>query len=223
MINDNTPYKVAEIIRDTWPQIYRKPDMNQSYSNYIHTKKLNLNLSKIKNSSHKMYNYIKKTFESGSDYNGQSSMEKQIFAKYNLLMYPLPEFYELYCEIRNFFRENLNSEDLNEPHYIQCWLNFYKKGEFISWHEHWPPEVNGWHGYYCVDVEPSKTTYKLPGYKKNIDVENCNNLLVLSKSNGDKHRTWPWEYDSPRITIAFDIVPSWHIQNDDSPNHWVPI
>ena len=22
MINDNTPYKLAEIIRDTWPQLY---------------------------------------------------------------------------------------------------------------------------------------------------------------------------------------------------------
>ena len=24
MINSETPYKLAEIIRDTWPQIYRK-------------------------------------------------------------------------------------------------------------------------------------------------------------------------------------------------------
>ena len=24
MINSETPYKTAEIIRDTWPQIYRK-------------------------------------------------------------------------------------------------------------------------------------------------------------------------------------------------------
>lgn len=25
MIDNKTPYKLAEIIRDTWPQIYRKP------------------------------------------------------------------------------------------------------------------------------------------------------------------------------------------------------
>lgn len=223
MITSTTPYKLAEIIRDTWPQLYRKPVMNDTYFDYIHTKKLNLNLSKIKNSSNKMYNYIKTNFENNSDHNGQTSMEKQIFGKYNLFMYPLPEFHELYSEVRKFFREKINPEDLDESYYIQCWLNFYRKGDFISWHEHWPPEVNGWHGYYCVDVEPSKTTYRLPGNKNHIDVENSNNLLVLSRSNGDQHRTWPWEYDFPRITIAFDIVPACHIQDDDTPNHWVPI
>ena len=25
MISSETPYKLAEIIRDTWPQLYRKP------------------------------------------------------------------------------------------------------------------------------------------------------------------------------------------------------
>ena len=25
MITSETPYKLAEIIRDTWPQLYRKP------------------------------------------------------------------------------------------------------------------------------------------------------------------------------------------------------
>jgi hypothetical protein len=25
MINSTTPYKLAEIIRDTWPQLYRPP------------------------------------------------------------------------------------------------------------------------------------------------------------------------------------------------------
>jgi hypothetical protein len=25
MINENTPYKLAEIIRDTWPNLYRTP------------------------------------------------------------------------------------------------------------------------------------------------------------------------------------------------------
>lgn len=30
MISSETPYKLAEIIRDTWPNIYRKPE--KSYS-----------------------------------------------------------------------------------------------------------------------------------------------------------------------------------------------
>jgi len=28
MISSNTPYKLAEIIRDTWPQLYRKPQIH---------------------------------------------------------------------------------------------------------------------------------------------------------------------------------------------------
>ncbi len=31
MISSETPYKLAEIIRDTWPQLYRKPQV--SYNN----------------------------------------------------------------------------------------------------------------------------------------------------------------------------------------------
>ena len=31
MIASETPYKLAEIIRDTWPQLYRKPQV--SYNN----------------------------------------------------------------------------------------------------------------------------------------------------------------------------------------------
>ena len=27
MISSETPYKLAEIIRDTWPQLYRKPQV----------------------------------------------------------------------------------------------------------------------------------------------------------------------------------------------------
>jgi hypothetical protein len=37
MISSTTPYKLAEIIRDTWPQLYRpmKPSHNQTENAYI--------------------------------------------------------------------------------------------------------------------------------------------------------------------------------------------
>ena len=36
MINDNTPYKLAEIIRDTWPNLYylRRTDNASDKDNY---------------------------------------------------------------------------------------------------------------------------------------------------------------------------------------------
>ena len=88
--------------------------------------------------------------------------------------------------------------------------------------------MESWHGYYCVDVEPSKTSYKLEKNGKIVHVQNEDNLLVLSKSLDDQHRTWAWEYDHPRITIAFDILPASNIlnfegENKMGKNHWIPI
>ena len=33
MINSETPYKLAEIIRDTWPNLYRPPKQKQKKKN----------------------------------------------------------------------------------------------------------------------------------------------------------------------------------------------
>ena len=70
----------------------------------------------------------------------------------------------------------------------------------------------------------SYTTYRLPNKFEPVNVESENNLLVISKSAGDTHRTWPWEYaDRDRITIAFDIVPRPHFNPEAWLNHWVPL
>jgi len=215
------------------------------YENYIHTRKLDLNLIKLKNSSNKMYDFIGNTFnKNGRDHiirdtftenrkdftneTDENNIIEEIFARYNLFLYPFPEFYELYFKIREMFYDKLEVENHEESYYIQSWLNFYWKGDFIDWHHHWPSYVNSWHGYYCIDVEPSKTSYRLEHTKKIIDVKNENNLLVLSKSLNDKHRTWPWQHENPRITIAFDIVPgpvvlNFEGENKMGINHWIPI
>jgi hypothetical protein len=41
MISSETPYKLAEIIRDTWPQLYRpiKPGYNKSDTDKINGKR----------------------------------------------------------------------------------------------------------------------------------------------------------------------------------------
>jgi hypothetical protein len=141
-----------------------------------------------------------------------------LYKKYNVFLFPFKQFHALYLEIQKMFREKSNL-DFSKEYYIQAWLNVYKKGEFINWHEHWDPYKKAWHGYYCVECEPSKTTYKIEN--KILDIENEDNLLVMSQSNGENHRTWPWHKDDPRITIAFDIVPEKFVTLDI--NHWMPI
>ena len=68
-------------------------------------------------------------------------------------------------------------------------------------------------------INPEKEPYE------EIDIISKNNLLVISPSAGDQHRTWPWEGNGePRITIAFDIVPESKFPSAiDKMNHWIPI
>ena len=196
------------------------------YNDYIITDKLNLDLPKIKNSCYKMQTIIDEHFkekilavEYAEDEGKLSPITTQGFEHYNLLMYGFDGLHSLYFEIQKIFRQFNTS---NENHYIRCWLNIYQKGNFVDWHNHFPPNCNSWHGYFCVDCEPSKTTYQLPDISEPVDIISEDNLLVLSKSAGDRHRTWPWEFeDRDRITIAFDIVPSAH--TGKFLNHWVPI
>jgi hypothetical protein len=195
------------------------------YEDYIVTAKLNLDLITLKNSCYKMKDVIDKHFREkilevdyAEDEGKSTPLTTQGFEHYNLLMYGFDGFHSLYFEIQKLFRQ---VNQINENYYIQCWLNMYEKGSFVDWHNHYPPKCNSWHGFFCVDCEPSKTTYQLPNVSETVDIVSENNLLILSKSDGDNHRTWPWEYDRDRITIAFDIVPAAH--TGKFLNHWIPI
>jgi hypothetical protein len=196
------------------------------YKDYIITYKLDLNLVEIKNSCYKMKEVIDEKFkkqilevEYDSEEGKLAPLTTQGFEHYNLLMSGFDGFHSLYFEIQKVFRQ---FNKLDEKYYIQCWLNIYENKNFLDWHTHYPSHCNAWHGFFCVDCELSKTTYRLPNVPESVDIVSENNLLVLSKSDGDSHRTWPWQYkDRDRITIAFDIVPSRFIASRI--DHWIPI
>lgn len=192
-------------------------------NNYVHTTKLNLNISVIADSCYKMYDIIKNNFgDRPRDYSGQSTMTTGVYAQYNTLLYPLPEFHALYEGIREMF--HMVNDQPDEKFYMQCWLNFYRTGEFIDWHGHWEPEFKSWHGFYCVSGKGSCTTYKLPpDHEKEVAIPTVLNQIVLSKSDGDLHRSSDWNEDYPRITIAFDIVPGRLLISTSDLNHWIPI
>lgn len=201
------------------------------YSNFIYTRKMDLDLEELRSTSHFMYQFIKDHFEeNNSDFDAQHTLDKNLFNKYNLLLYPLPGLHKLYESIKETFhmcnRHKYGEEPYND-YYIQCWLNFYKKGQFINWHTHGTKHFESWHGFYCLDVEPnSSTTYRIPGDLE-LDVKSENNLIVLSKSGEDLHKSSEWHDETrPRITIAFDIVPAVRLMesgNYSNLNHWMPI
>jgi hypothetical protein len=75
-----------------------------------------------------------------------------------------------------------------------------------SFHEHNDGKgMPDMHGYYCVTAEPSITHYLIDKITL-FENHNINNRVVLSET-GHPHRIDMWEYDSPRITIAYDICP----------------
>ena len=191
--------------------------------NYIYIANLELNILSITDSCYQMNRYIKDNF---SDKEKEdkiiSPMTSTVYKHYNLLLFPLSQFHELYFDIRKMFHEV--NDRTNENYYIQCWLNVYNKNEFIDWHNHWPPYYQSWHGFYCVSGKGSHTTYKLPpDLKKEVMIPTIPNQIVLSKSAGDYHKSSDWIEDYPRITIAFDIVPTSGLEPLELGNHWIPI
>ena len=194
--------------------------MIQNYKKYVYIKDLKLNLKSITNSCNIMRKIVNENFQSNSGgFMGELETTKE-FSKYNCFMYPLDQFYELYKEIQIMYNEVRENDDVS---YIQCWLNVYKKGQFIDWHGHWDENFNAWHGFYCVDVEPNSfTEYRFVNEDWEFLIPSKNNLLVMGKSKNDEHRSSPWEHDNPRITIAYDILPKKHVPIKDI-NHWIPI
>lgn len=211
--------------------------------------KSNLDLKNLKKSCIEMKEIITQSFEHDeNDYGGKSSDTTLLYRKYNLLMYPLPGIHNLHFNIASTFHrcfEDSNGQraDGSEEYFIQCWLNYYKNGEFIDWHTHSNVDNGAWHGFVCVDTEPdSFTSYRWPNNPNRkdivIDIPSKDGFIVIGRSNGDYHRSSKWlNKKKPRITIAFDIIPRSFIfrgskakeylsemeKNPYFKNHWIAI
>lgn len=134
------------------------------------------------------------------------SPSTKLYEAYNVFLCHAPGFYEVYSSVVNSFKSK--QPDYNK-YAIAGWVNVYQKDGFLDWHIHGKDIHNHdqrWHGYVCVNAEPSKTMYMdLPTKKLIETIDNKNGYLVLNPA-GIAHRTTPWKDDNePRITIAFDI------------------
>jgi len=203
--------------------------MLTKYTHGLYTAKVKCNLQELVTTCDTMYKFIGSTFAKSNDYNGDSTLRSKLFTKYNFLMYPLPGVHDLYKNIHEVFNQSYYEYfgyKNNRQHFIQCWLNYYWKGDYIDWHGHWPSPFNAWHGFFCVSVEPnSSTLYRWKDSESIIEIPSENGLMVMGISDGDKHRSTEWNQQTPRITVAFDIVPvdNSNIKPEQYINHWIPI
>ena len=107
-----------------------------------------------------------------------------------------------------------------EQFMVQGWfnINYNKKGK-LDWHEHGGNGAPHFHGYYCVNAEPSTTHYRV--FDKEIENINKNNRAILSET-GHPHAMADWDWDGPRITIAYDVIPLRFIPKEWE-QHWIPM
>lgn len=154
------------------------------------------------------------------------SISTMKWQQYNVFQFYTSEIYDLYLAIREMVKEACEYYDLDfekQNFMLQGWfnINYAKKGK-LDWHDHGPSGAPNFHGYYCVNAEPSKTHYNVFG--KEVINENKNNRAILSEMS-HPHAMADWDWEGPRITIAYDIIPlndliefgSYHEQ------HWIPL
>ena len=96
--------------------------------------------------------------------------------------------------------------------------------DHIPFHKHievMHPHI--YHGFYCANVEPSTTTYRIGSEQPESEWvvhQDYDDMLIYSAS-GFEHASSPWMEDKPRVTIAFDIFPeSIYFGEQDTDYDW---
>jgi hypothetical protein len=127
------------------------------------------------------------------------------------------EYYEIDYDANNYMIHgwyNLDPKTEGESG-----VNPIKNDLFM--HDHMGGEgIPTFHGYYCVNAEPSSTYYKIGGPDGELfENINKNNRAIISET-GHPHGRDDWYEDKPRITIAYDIAPADHGTTSDV---WIPL
>ena len=182
--------------------------MNEIAKDYLYTFQIDdINNQILYNSCCEIDKWLRKILPPIPEDNAYGNFTSYHHTKYNLFSFACPELHKLYYQLSKNLKLIV---DPSTQYYIRCWVNLFSPGKNIDWHQHWPSEHKTWHGFYCVNTEgncKSYTDYRIPEHPE-IRVTSNDGLLVIGKSNGDLHRSSPWEdHNKYRITIAFDLIP----------------
>lgn len=164
----------------------------------------------------------------GEHFMEAGSVSTAKWRQYNVFQFHLPGIHKLFAAVREMVTEACEyyGVDFDAQQYmVQGWFNINERGNgLLSWHEHGIEGAPNFHGYYCVRAEPSTTLYSVFGERK----ENVNrdNRAVLSEM-GHPHTQTEWDWDGPRITVAYDVVPLADIisnkHKQEFEQHWIPL
>lgn len=153
-------------------------------------------------------------------YNKYNGAPTQLGQYYNIFNFDNPAIgllkkalADMIDEASTYYETGYTSKD----YFIHGWFNLdYKSGNVgvspLKNADHFHDHMNGtgvpiFHGYYCVNAEPSSTFYKIGGISgEPFENINYNNRAVLSET-GHPHGRDDWYNEKPRITIAYDLAP----------------
>lgn len=157
-----------------------------------------------------------------SRYTKENGPSTQLGNYYNIFDFENIEISELKIALKNATQEACEYYGIDfdkSDYHIHGWFNLdFKSSENRedgvsplkddqNYHDH----MNGegapvFHGYYCVNAEPSTTFYKINNGDFVFHNVNKNNRAILSET-GHPHGRDDWYEEKPRITIAYDIAP----------------
>lgn len=146
--------------------------------------------------------------------------------QYNAFQFYHPAIHNLAKAVKEMAQEACEyySIDFDAQQFmVQSWfnINYTKKGK-LDWHEHGGGGAPVFHGYYCVSAEPSTTHYRLFD-RDVVDNVNKNNRAILSET-GHPHAMADWDWEGPRITIAYDVTPLRIVTEMGAvEQHWFPL
>jgi hypothetical protein len=154
------------------------------------------------------------------------SVSTMKWRQYNVFQFHSVGLFNLFKSVRSMTLEACEYYNLDfdkQNFMIQGWfnINHIKRGK-LDWHDHGPFGAPNFHGYYCVKAEPSSTYYRV--FDKEVENKNVDNRAILSEM-GHPHAQADWDWDGPRITVAYDIIPLSDILKfaKDQEQHWIPL
>lgn len=194
---------------------------------------LNNNLSTLSEELRKRYELIENAKLLGVTPVGENEVWKSSnsistmkWQQYNVFQFHIPEIYNLYKAVGEMVREACKYYEIDfdsQDFMIQGWFNInHAHNGKLDWHEHGPEGAPFFHGYYCVNAEPSITHYiTTQGPKEN---HNVNNRAVLSEM-GHPHAMGDWDWQGDRITVAYDVLPLKNLIQSgiEQEQHWIPL
>ncbi len=190
---------------------------------------LNNNLASLEKFLLEMYKKIengellKGNTNDPSPWDESGSITTSKWNKYNAFQFHNAAVHDLFKAVKSMTQEACDHYGLNfekERFMVQGWFNVnYNHIGKLDWHEHGGNGAPHFHGYYCVKAEPSTTYYKVFG--RDVDNINKNNRAILSET-GHPHAMGDWDWDGPRITMAYDVIPLRYVEPDWQ-QHWIPM